>query len=122
MTLTPTDIQAHQDWLDGAMAAFDNVVYRPADDGIWWSRNPQTTQWENDRAPGRRKLIVRQMVEAARARYDDLPPGDRRMVRRLSTEPGLYSFLRELDARFSQRNFHLGAAAEPHDFRTNRAH
>lgn len=115
MTISrPARNRARQEWIDALLVAFENVIHVDGKDFRWYSRNPETLQWEDDRAPGRRLVMIRRMAEQEYARSDELSPAERELARQLHSLQNQYGILRELDWVLRRR-------PEPHDFRTNRA-
>lgn len=106
--------RVRQEWIDALLMAFENAIHFDGKDFRWYSRNPETLQWEDDRRPGRRLLMIRRMAEQEYARSDELSPAEREQARQLQSLQNQYLILRELD-------WILRGRPEPHDFRTNRA-
>lgn len=112
MTKNRPYLRAREEFAAAAAAMFENVIYYRAADGRWYSRNPETTQWANDRMRGRRFLLLRQLAQPV---YDDptASEADREVARSLLVPQGQYTFLRYLLN-------HLWDSPEPADFHSNR--
>lgn len=105
--------QVTREWQDAVLMAFENQVFYWDQDDRWYSRDPKTTQWQNDRMRGRRFHIVNQMLPTMEAEIRKLPVAEQRIVRQLSNRQTRYGFLAELAPRY-------WGAPVPADWGTNR--
>lgn len=88
---------------------FRDTVHYTSRDNRWWSRDPETGRWINDRGVGLRFRFLVQVAASIRRPSESIS----RTERLLSSPQGWYTFLRALRLRMLD-------LPEPADFRTHR--
>lgn len=96
----PNMLDVTRGWQDAVLLAYENLIHYHAPEMRWYSRDPQTLRWRNDRMVGRRFLILTQMLPTGREELEALSPLERRFVLRLHNRPGQYEFLTGLSRRY----------------------